>query len=442
MSVDLNETQIPQEVPAEQLARPAVGIVGRGDESDAVAGAVLRARDSGYFPIVVADGHSDQDVRRFAELLNVPLFTGYSTEAEWSPHECATRIAREVGFPGVIFQSDPTDRIDYQASHETLNRSSDYLVDAETSPAVRSSPQVLVAVPAYNEEQTIGDVVRAASSYADEVLVIDDGSKDETVSEASRAGATVIEHETNRGYGGALKTAFQEAHRSNAEHLVVLDGDGQHDPSDIPGLVEAQSEQDAEIVIGSRFVSGSSTNLPLYRRVGIMIVNILTNVSIGGLRHDSQIRDTQCGFRVYDQTAIKSLAADESLGDHMEASTDILYHAYRKGYTVTEVGTTVNYDVENASSYHPVHHGLRLVQNILRTIEREHPILILGVPGTISILVGIGFGYWTITNFVKTGTFGLGLGLVSTMFGLAGVLMVLTGIILHSLETHRSSDRP
>jgi len=94
---------------------------------------------------------------------------------------------------------------------------------------------VLAAIPAYNEEAAIADVVTETKQYADLVLVIDDGSSDDTVLLAKEAGATVIEHEENGGYGAALRTAFREANRRRADHLVILDGDGQHDPSDIPG---------------------------------------------------------------------------------------------------------------------------------------------------------------------------------------------------------------
>ena len=109
-------------------------------------------------------------------------------------------------------------------------------------------------------------------AYADCVLVIDDGSTDETVTRAYETGATTIEHERNWGYGAALRTAFEEAARRDADHLVVLDGDGQHNPSDIPRLVAEQERGDAEIVIGNRFVDGHESTIPLYRRLGLRAI--------------------------------------------------------------------------------------------------------------------------------------------------------------------------
>lgn len=142
--------------------------------------------------------------------------------------------------------------------------------------------------------------------------MIDDGSTDGTVVRAREAGTTVIEHEHNRGYGAALRTAFEEGNRRNADHLVVLDGDGQHDPADIPRLVAKQERGDAEKVIGSRFVDGREDTIPLYRRLGIRAINLLTNVSFGTMSAGLRISDTQSGFRAYDTRAIRSLATTPS----------------------------------------------------------------------------------------------------------------------------------
>jgi glycosyltransferase involved in cell wall biosynthesis len=116
----------------------------------------------------------------------------------------------------------------------------------------------LVGIPAYNEADSIGGVVSSALPHADDVLVVDDGSADATSKRARRAGATVVAHEDNRGYGAALATLFDRAHAMDVDHLVVLDGDGQHDADDIPKLIETQRHTGAEIVVASRFVLGHS----------------------------------------------------------------------------------------------------------------------------------------------------------------------------------------
>lgn len=415
--------------------RPAVGILATGENSDAVAGAMLRARAHGFEPLVVTtDG--DSEAVGFATHLGISVLEVTDPVDSSGLWDRLASAARESGFPGLIKHDSLTRSIDFEASLDALSDADSYLVEPVLAAEVSADAEVLVAIPAYNEASTIGDVVRGAKDHANHVVVIDDGSSDDTVDEAVEAGATVIEHATNKGYGGALKTAFCEAKRADVAHLVILDGDGQHDPTDIPELVECQRTRDADIVIGSRFEKGSDTEMPLYRRLGLRVVNTLTNLSLGVVRKKSRIADTQSGFRAYNREAIASLATDEDVGNNMGASTDILYHAHHHGYDVEEVGTTIDYDVDEASSQNPVSHGLQLVQNILRTVERERPVTVLGVPGFTSAVIGVGFGYLTFSNFLNSGTFPLGLALTSVFFALAGIFAAFTAIILHSLETH------
>ena len=300
----------------------------------------------------------------------------------------------------------------------------------------------LIAVPAYNEAETIADVVARADPHADEVLVIDDGSTDDTAARARDADATVVRHERNRGYGAAIRRAFREADRREATALVVVDGDGQHDPADIPRLLDRQSEDHPRIVIGSRFVDDARSDIPVYRRVGLWVVNAVTNLSMGTVGSERRVSDTQSGFRAYNADAIGSLAGDGTIGAGMGASTDVLHHARQHDFDIEEVGTRIEYDVDHASSHNPIVHGLVLVSNLLRTIERDHPIALLGVPGFCSSFVGLGFGYWMLTNYVTTGTFPMGLAVSAGFFALIGVFECFTAIILHSLNRYFDSGTP
>jgi hypothetical protein len=205
-------------------------------------------------------------------------------------------------------------------------------------------------------------------------------------------------------------------------------------------LVEHQRETEVEVVIGSRFADGSETELPVYRRCGLAILNLLTNLSLGIVRSRSRIRDTQSGFRCYSREAIETLAADDSIGDHMGASTDILHHAHEHDYGIAEVGTTVSYSVENASSHHPVSHGLTLVSNLLKTIERERPITVFGVPGFLLTLLGFVLGYWSVANYVSTETFPAGIAVAAVFVIIVGLLACFTAIILHSLTVHFDTE--
>jgi hypothetical protein len=118
----------------------------------------------------------------------------------------------------------------------------------------------------------------------------------------------------------------------------------------------------------------------------------------------------------------------------MGASTDILHHACSRGYDIEEVGTTVDYDVENASTQSPIRHGLTLVSNILSTVETQHPVLILGAPGFVLSFAGVGVGYLTFSNYLATNTFPHGLAIVSVFLTLVGLFAGFTAIILHALH--------
>jgi len=429
--------------PGQQIAdvqasrRPAVGLhVPPDADHDSVAGAILRARRHGHEVFVVGVPGLTSEVRAVVDQLEAAVVEPDRSPNGEQPRDVVAARAREAGYPGLLWQAEPSTRVGFQRSTDELRTASEYCLEARTRPVVTPEPHVLVAIPAYNEARSIADVVAGTLPHTDEVLVVDDGSDDQTADRAREAGATVIEHEGNRGYGSALNTAFREAHRSRADHLVILDGDGQHAPGDIPTLVRTQQKTEAGLVIGSRFTSDAETEIPLYRRVGLAIVNGLTNASMGIVQPSSRIRDTQCGFRVYDRELASSLATEASIGAHMGASTDILHHARARGYEIEEAPTTVDYDVEDASTHTPVEHGITLIMNLVQTVEEERPISVIGIPGFVSALLGIGFGYWTFSNYIATGTFPIGMALTASFFGLIGIFACFTAIILHSLNQH------
>lgn len=427
------EARAQQESEPAQEDLPALGLI--ADDDFGVIQNLMDATDLGIDTYLVDTPDSHPVIERLARRLGATTITAPIEDPSTDDLEnVLSTYAQADSAPGIIIPDDSATPIDLERSLQRQDEGS-FIVEPVTEKETQA-PAILVAIPAYNEAKTIADVVQEARRFASKVIVVDDGSTDETVWEAKSAGAEVIRHEQNKGYGSSLQTAFNEAAERNADHLVILDGDGQHDPTDIPTAIDCQMTTDADIVIGSRFGEGSNTKLPLYRRFGIEVVNTLTNLTMGVVRPRSWVRDTQSGFRTYNEHAIESLSEDSTIGDGMSASTDILHHAHHHGLDIEEFGTTVNYDVENASSQNPLSHGVTLVMNLVQTIERDRPITTLGIPGFLSSFVGLGFGYWTFHHYIQSGTFPIGLAVTSTFFALAGIFACFTAIILHSLNTH------
>lgn len=190
------------------------------------------------------------------------------------------------------------------------------------SGVAEAKPLVVVGIPAFNVEKTIAKVVLQARKYVDWVVVCDDGSADMTAEIAEKLGADVVKHEKNLGYGGALKSLFRRAQELGADLMVTLDGDGQHNPAEIPMLVEPVLQGKADVVVGSRFlrdVKGKKNNVPRYRRLGIKAITGLTSAasSLG-------LTDAQCGFRVYGRKALQGFSLFEN---GMGVSVEVLMEA-------------------------------------------------------------------------------------------------------------------
>ena len=421
------------------LRNVAIGVVLTGRNEDAVLGTALRARKRGNAVLVVpsAPAPEPETISLLEQIGAVMIGFTKRGASQGELYQMLSEAARERGAAGVILQTRDCPRIDYERTGEAFKRVNYEVVAIPKywdQPA--ESSDIVIGIPAYNAAGSIGPVVRRAAAYADEVLVVDDGSSDETAERAREAGATVVVHERNRGYGGALKTLFRESAGRDAAHLVVIDADGQHDPADIPNLVETQRRNGTDIVIGSRYVGQRSTEIPLIRSVGLSVINHMTNASLGKLRPSGFIRDTQSGYRAYSGYAIKSLARDRSIGDNMGASTDILYHAHRKRLSVSEVETTISYEVENASSQGSISHGLDLVRNIFWTVEYGRPLLILGLPGSVITLLGTIASVVLFLRFSQTGAIVPAQMIIAILYVIGGVLLSITAVLMHVLNNH------
>ena len=138
--------------------------------------------------------------------------------------------------------------------------------------------RIVVCIPAYNEAASIRDVISKAKRYANEIIVYDDGSTDNTYEIAKTSGATaVIRAQYNRGYGAAIRALFQASRDKNADIMITLDSDGQHDADQIPDIIEPIVKKECDMVIGSRFLTNrDSQRVPRYRSMGIKTITRFT----------------------------------------------------------------------------------------------------------------------------------------------------------------------
>lgn len=291
-----------------------------------------------------------------------------------------------------------------------------------------AKPFVVVGIPAYNEEDSIARVVIEAQKFADAIIVCDDGSSDMTAKIAARLGADVVKHERNQGYGAALKSLFERARHFDADVLVTLDADGQHNPAEIPRLLKPITAREADIVIGSRFagVQGKQ-EMPLYRRFGAKIITRMVNGSA-----KNGVRDSQSGFRAYNRQAISRLNVIEA---GMGASVEILLKASKSGLRIQEVPSSISYKngAATTSGANPVSHGLSVIMSVVRLIVEERPLMYLGIPGLLCMLAGVSFGIWMLQIYAVEHNIVTNIALASIALVLVSFFMLSTAITLYAI---------
>ncbi len=191
--------------------------------------------------------------------------------------------------------------------------------------------RIAVIIPAYNEEETVGEVVKGVKALgpAFDAVVINDSSMDQTTHSAEIAGAVVIELPYNLGIGGAVQTGFKYALINGYDCCIQVDGDGQHPPAEIMKVVEPLFANGCDIVIGSRFVGQTDYRVPFMRALGIRIISIFLRIVCG-----INVKDTTSGFRALNRRAMHFFAT-EYPQDYPEPES--LLFAHRKGFNVMEV---------------------------------------------------------------------------------------------------------
>lgn len=217
-----------------------------------------------------------------------------------------------------------------------------------------------VIIPAYNEEMLIGHLVEEVKKNGLDCLVIDDGSADKTKEEAERAGARVISNQGNLGKGLSLRAGFKKAMEDGYGFVILMDGDGQHHPDELPHFIEAAERGDAAVILGNRM--GDPKGMPLKRRITNWVMSSLISFIAG-----QRMPDTQCGYRLVKTDVLRSVPLTT---DKYEIDSEVLIGASKAGFKIKSIPIKSIYGRQK-SHIRPFADTARFISYIIRMAFRR-----------------------------------------------------------------------
>jgi glycosyltransferase involved in cell wall biosynthesis len=297
--------------------------------------------------------------------------------------------------------------------------------------------KLVIIIPAYNEEehieQTIRSLPRAIPGVSMvEILVIDDGSRDETANKAAAAGAIVVKHLRNKGLGRALATGIKEALARRADMVVNIDADGQFDPTEIAKLIESLNSGSADFASGNRFLNGRPAHMPLIKYWGNKAMTALINYLT-----KEKFHDVSCGFRAYSREALLNLNLFGRFTYTQESFIDLAF----KRINIAEVPVSVKYfpDRESKIAKNLFVYALKTLSIIIRSIVNYQPLKFFAYPGFIFILLGLIFIGYLLVHKYATGMYSpyKAYGFIGAGLGIFGALLVAVGLFADTIDRIR-----
>ena len=284
--------------------------------------------------------------------------------------------------------------------------------------------KVTIGIPAFNEEKNIAKMIVKLKKIYDEIIVCNDGSTDLTGEIAENLGVIVINHKQNLGYGAGINSIIKKSKEIDTDILVTFDADGQHKVEDVIKVIEPIKNGDADLVIGSRFLSKTKEKIPEYRKIGI---NIITKVTNAGLK--KKITDSQSGFRAYSKDLISKLdISDMGMG----ISTEILIKTNSLGFRITEIPITILYEGKT-STQNPISHGTSVLFSTIKYTSIEHPLKFYGIPSLIFFVIGLSFTFLSIDYYMEVGRINPNITIVAAGTTAIAVILLVASVLLYSL---------
>jgi len=298
--------------------------------------------------------------------------------------------------------------------------------------AITNKRNAVIIIPAYDESKNIAEIVSETAKYVTSIIVVDDGSHDNTAELAASMNAKVVRNRHNAGKGAALKRGLVECLKYNPDIVVTLDGDGQHDPADIPKLLEPIENEEADMVIGSRY-GKSIVNLevPRYRRFGLSFIDFMNKSLVR-----SPIKDTQSGFRVYARDVLSMMAHYSSTG--FGAETEQLATAELYGLRIVEIPVMVKYrGLDRTSKQNALTQGAHIISTIFHIAVERRPLFFFGIPGVILMIAAISVALIVARLYSQSTYFSVPLTLIALGFVLLGFMLILMSLVLYELKRIR-----
>lgn len=225
-----------------------------------------------------------------------------------------------------------------------------------------------IIIPAYNEAGRIATSIAGIRKFSNaDIVIVNDGSDDDTAGEAKAAGARVIELPFNLGYGAALQTGFKYAIDKGYEFAVQMDADGQHDPLSIEALISPVLKDEVDVVIGSRFLDKGNYKAPFVRRMGMYFFGIITSVVTG-----RRITDPTSGFQALNKKVMEFYASDAYPADYPDADVIIMLH--RQGFRFKEVPVIMHNAAKRSMHggiLKPLYYIFKMMLSIFVTLLRK-----------------------------------------------------------------------
>ncbi|NVM54667.1 MAG: glycosyltransferase family 2 protein [Candidatus Helarchaeota archaeon] len=299
-----------------------------------------------------------------------------------------------------------------------------------TSKIDREDAQVITVIPAYNEEEGIAEVISKSLKYSDQVIVINDGSTDETEKVAKESKAIVKSHIVNRGLGLTVRDGINEAMKLGADIILTIDADGQYDADQIPDVLKPILDGKADLVLGSRFM-GTIAHMPRLKRLGNKIITLITRNLM-----NLDISDAQTGFRAIKREVFEHIV----LTSDYSYTQEMIIRASAEGFHLVDVPVNF-YERKHGESRlirNPAEYSLNSAMTMLRAYRDYRPMTLFGTIGVLMMLIGTLIGLYIAYEFFVLGTFDTGQRLVtlSALMMMSGIQVLLFGLMADMMSRH------